>query len=336
MTTTYHKVHCNFTFIPLYFVLLFVLMFSFGEGQLDYRFYDQSCPRLPMIVRFNVWQAIRNDTRMAASLLRLYFHDCIVDGCDASVLLDDTEDFEGEKNSFPNRKSLRGYDVIDNIKADVERFCPSTVSCADLLTLVVREAVQSAGGPFWPVVLGRRDSTTASQKAANEQIPAPTESFKEMTAKFTVKGLDLKDVVVLSGAHTIGFAQCSTFKKRLFDFKDSGSSDPSMDSLMLSNLQNMCPNKDTSNTNLAPLDYSSTFRFDNSYYVNVVNKRGLLQSDQALLDDPIAAALVNSYSNDPYLFSNDFAASMIKLSTVGILTAPYGEIRKKCGSINNI
>ncbi|KAF4366860.1 hypothetical protein F8388_013925 [Cannabis sativa] len=228
MTTTYHKVHCNFTFIPLYFVLLFVLMFSFGQGQLDYRFYDQSCPRLPMIVRFNVWQAIRNDTRMAASLLRLYFHDCIVDG------------------------------------------------------------------------------------------------------------LDLKDVVVLSGAHTIGFAQCSTFKKRLFDFKDSGSSDPSMDSLMLSNLQNMCPNKDTSNSNLAPLDYSSTFRFDNSYYVNVVNKRGLLQSDQALLDDPIAAALVNSYSNDPYLFSNDFAASMIKLSTVGILTAPYGEIRKKCGSINNI
>lgn len=57
------------------------------------------------------------------------------------MLLDDTEDFKGEKNALPNRKSLRGFEVIDNIKADVERFCPSTVSCADILTLAAREAV---------------------------------------------------------------------------------------------------------------------------------------------------------------------------------------------------
>lgn len=62
-------------------------------------------------------------------------------GCDASVLLDDTEDFKGKKNALPNKNSLRGFEVIDNIKADVEKYCQSTVSCVDILTLAVREAV---------------------------------------------------------------------------------------------------------------------------------------------------------------------------------------------------
>lgn len=46
--------------------------------QLDYRFYDKTCPNLTKIVRYGVWSAIANDTRMAASLLRLHFHDCFV------------------------------------------------------------------------------------------------------------------------------------------------------------------------------------------------------------------------------------------------------------------
>ncbi len=57
------------------------------------------------------------------------------------MLLDDTQDARGEKNASPNRNSLRGFEVIDNIKADVERFCPSTVSCTDILTLAAREAI---------------------------------------------------------------------------------------------------------------------------------------------------------------------------------------------------
>lgn len=56
------------------------------------------------------------------------------------MLLDDSKD-GSEKNAFPNRRSLRGFEVIDNIKADVEKFCPSTVSCADILTLAASEAV---------------------------------------------------------------------------------------------------------------------------------------------------------------------------------------------------
>lgn len=65
----------------------------------------------------------------------------LLQGCDGSVLLDDTARFKGEKNAGPNRNSVKGFDIIDNIKADVERMCPSTVSCADILTLAAREAV---------------------------------------------------------------------------------------------------------------------------------------------------------------------------------------------------
>lgn len=62
-------------------------------------------------------------------------------GCDGSILLDDTSTLKGEKNALPNRNSVRGFEVIDDIKASIEKACPSTVSCVDILTLAAREAV---------------------------------------------------------------------------------------------------------------------------------------------------------------------------------------------------
>ncbi|KAI8532864.1 hypothetical protein RHMOL_Rhmol11G0247800 [Rhododendron molle] len=257
------------------------------------------------------------------------------EGCDGSVLLDDTKRFKGEKNALPNRNSLRGFEVIDTIKADVERACPSTVSCADILTLAAREAVFQSGGPFWYVPLGRRDGLTASEIAANEQLPSPFEPLDDITAKFTSKGLDLKDVVVLSGGHTIGYAQCFTFKRRLFNFKGSGKPDPTLDSSLLSGLRSTCPNVDISNTKLAPLDTATAYMFDNAYYDNLVSNSGLLESDQAIMGDPVAASLVSSYSMYPDMFSQDFGASMVKMGSIGVLTGQDGEIRKKCGSVNS-
>ncbi|GFY89978.1 peroxidase superfamily protein [Actinidia rufa] len=287
-----------------------------------------------MIIKFGVWAALKNDTRMAASLLRLHFHDCFVNGCDGSVLLDDMKDFKGEKNALPNRNSVRGFEVIDKIKEEVERACPATVSCVDILTLVAREAVVQSGGFPWPVLLGRRDGLTASEKAANEQLPSPLEPLENITAKFASNGLDLKDVVVLSGAHTIGFAQCFTFKRRLFDFKGSGNPDPTLDSSLLSSLRSTCPNTDSSNSKLSPLDSATSSTFDNAYYKNLVTNSGLLESDQALTGDPRSAGLVSSYSKYPFLFSKDFGESMAKLGNIGVLTGQVGQIRKKCGSVN--
>ncbi|XP_022133422.1 peroxidase 10 isoform X2 [Momordica charantia] len=297
------------------------------------RFYDDSCPNLTRIVRYGVWMALSNDTRMAASLLRLHFHDCFVNGCDGSVLLDDTSTFKGEKNALPNMNSIRGFEVIDNIKAVLERVCPSVVSCTDILTLAAREAVYFAGGSYWPIPLGRRDGTTASESEAN-QLPSPLEPLENIIAKFTSKGLNVKDVVVLSGAHTFGFARCMMFKHRLFNFNNSGNPDPELSTSLRQNLQSMCPNQDDSNNKLAPLDAYTTNKFDNVYYRNLVNKLGLLQSDQALMQDNTTAPFVVDYSRYPYLFYRDFGASMVKLANIGILTGQNGEIRKNCRVVN--
>ena len=88
-------------------------------------------------------------------------------GCDASVLLKDTATFKGEQGVLPNVNSLRGFEVIENIKAELERQCPGVVSCADILTVAARDSVVALGGVGWPLGLGRRDSITASLSRAN-------------------------------------------------------------------------------------------------------------------------------------------------------------------------
>lgn len=65
----------------------------------------------------------------------------VLQGCDASILLDDKENFVGEKTAGPNLNSLRGFEVIDAIKSELELVCPQTISCADILATVARDSV---------------------------------------------------------------------------------------------------------------------------------------------------------------------------------------------------
>ncbi|CBI25393.3 unnamed protein product, partial [Vitis vinifera] len=154
---------------------------------------------------------------MGASLLRLFFHDCFVNGCDGSVLLDDTSSFIGEKNAAPNANSVRGFDVVDDIKSKVETACPGVVSCADVLAIAARDSVVILGGPSWNVKLGRRDARTASQAAANNSIPPPTSNLNQLISRFQALGLSTRDLVALAGSHTIGQARCTSFRARIYN-----------------------------------------------------------------------------------------------------------------------
>ncbi|KAG8382730.1 hypothetical protein BUALT_Bualt05G0107700 [Buddleja alternifolia] len=297
------------------------------EAQLSPSFYDTTCPNAANIIRTSIRRAISRERRMAASLIRLHFHDCFVQGCDASILLDETSTIQSEKNAFPNANSVRGYEVIEAAKRDVERMCPGVVSCADILTLAARDASAYVGGPSWSVRLGRRDSTTASLSLANSDLPSPFAGLDVLIPAFANKGLTARDMVALSGAHTLGQSQCFLFRGRIYN------NGTDIDANFASMRRRRCP-QNGGDANLAPLDLVTPNSFDNNYYKNLIQRRGLLQSDQVLFSGGSTDNIVTEYSRSPRSFATDFASAMIKMGEIQPLIGENGIIRRTCNAIN--
>lgn len=124
-------------------------------------------------------------------------------------MIDSTRSTSSEKDAGPNL-TVRGFDIIDEAKKILEATCPSTVSCADVITLATRDAVALAGGPAYSVPTGRRDGLASDSSEVN--LPGPTLAVSDAAGFFTAKGFTLKDMVVLLGAHTVGVAHCSFFE----------------------------------------------------------------------------------------------------------------------------
>ncbi|KAJ6878442.1 hypothetical protein NC651_031014 [Populus alba x Populus x berolinensis] len=79
------------------FMFMLFLLNIACQAQLSPAFYDSSCPNALSAIRTSIRSAIASDRRMAASLIRLHFHDCFVLGCDASILLDETPSIQSER-----------------------------------------------------------------------------------------------------------------------------------------------------------------------------------------------------------------------------------------------
>ncbi|CAL5388386.1 unnamed protein product [Camellia sinensis] len=316
--------------INVSFVLFVFLLMNSSSAQLSTNFYSKTCPKLLDTAKSVVKYAVSQERRMGASLLRLHFHDCFVNGCDGSILLDDTSSFTGEKTAGPNNNSVRGFNVIDDIKSKVEGICPGVVSCADIVAIAARDSVEVLGGPTWEVKLGRRDSKTASFSAANSGvIPPPFSTLNNLINRFQAVGLSTKDMVALSGAHTIGQARCLLFRTRIYN-------ETNIDSSFAKKKQGSCPFPSGSgDNNLAPLDLESPTVFDNEYYKNLINQKGLLHSDQILHNGGSTDSLVEKYSQSSNTFNSDFTAAMVKMGDISPLTGSEGEIRKKCWKVNS-
>ncbi|XP_023739847.1 cationic peroxidase 1 [Lactuca sativa] len=307
------------------FALCLLFLFGTTSGQLSATFYARTCPNFRIVITRAVNSAVSSEARMGASLLRLHFHDCFVNGCDASVLLDDTANFTGEKTAGPNNNSLRGFNIIDTIKTQLESLCPGVVSCADILSAAARDSVVALRGPSWNVVFGRRDSTTASQSAANSNLPSPGSSLSGLISSFSNQGFTTNEMVALSGAHTIGQARCTVFRNRLYNENNINSS-------FATSLRPNCPSSGGDN-NLSPLDASAT-SFDNRYYNDLINQRGLLHSDQELFNGGSTDAQVRTYSSNAATFSTDFANAMVKMGNLNPLTGSSGQVRTNCRRTN--
>ncbi|XP_011070599.1 lignin-forming anionic peroxidase-like [Sesamum indicum] len=319
----------SFNFFRAVFAVLSIVFLLFDvpcQAQLSPTFYDTTCPNATAIIRTSIRRAISRERRMAASLIRLHFHDCFVQGCDASILLDETPTIQSEKTAFPNINSARGYEVIEAAKREVERVCPGVVSCADVLTLAARDASVAVGGPSWNVKLGRRDSTTASRSQANTDLPSPFAGLDTLISAFANKGLSARDMVALSGAHTIGQAQCFLFRGRIY------SNGTDIDAGFASTRRRQCP-QNGGDGNLAALDLVTPNSFDNNYFKNLMQRKGLLQSDQVLFSGGSTDSIVSEYSRNPRIFASDFANAMIKMGEIPP-SQQNGIIRRVCSAIN--
>ncbi|PON71500.1 Peroxidase [Parasponia andersonii] len=234
---------------------------------------DHSCPKAQEIVKSVVAKAVAREARIAASLLRLHFHDCFV------------------KRSAP------------------------ALSCADILALVARDKTvlcwTQLGGPT-----RKKGFYRSKFKWLKQRYPSSKQHFQTILTKFKRQGLDIVDLVALSGSHTIGNALCTSFRQRLCNQSGNGQPDSTLEQSYAAQLRSRCP-RSGGDQNLFFLDF------------------GLLNSDQVLVtSNEESKELVEKYAENNGLFFEQFAKSIAKTGNMYPLTGSRGEIRKNCRKIN--
>ncbi|PAN16322.1 hypothetical protein PAHAL_3G053600 [Panicum hallii] len=318
-------------------LLLSLGIIGVARGQLQVGFYSDSCPDAEDTVTAAVQDAAASDPTILPALLRLQFHDCFVRGCDASVLIRSASN-DAEVDNGKNQ-GLRGQDVVDAAKAQLEDQCPGVVSCADIIALAARDAVAMTGGPSFDVPTGRRDGLASNLRDA-DVLPDAADSISVLRSRFAAAGLNDRDLVLLTAAHTVGTTACFFVKDRLYGFPLPGGrtgSDPSIPAPFLAELKARCPRGDF-NTRL-PLDRGSGGAFDDSILRNIRSGLAVIASDAALAGSNATRALVDAYLGPAAgSFQGDFAAAMVRMGSIGAITGDGdgdgGEVRDVCSAFN--
>jgi L-ascorbate peroxidase len=150
------------------------------------------------------------------------------------------------------------------------------ISWADLVAISGAAAVQKCGGPVISIGLGRVDSL---EPAPEHRLPTTDEGAAKLRAHFEMMGLSDRDLVALSGGHTLGGAHGRPFTKD-------------------------------------PLTFSNSY-FQELLATEQSADTGLLPSDRALLDDPELRAYVELYAQDEARFLQDFQEAYRRLTWLG-------------------
>ncbi|GAB2280403.1 Peroxidase 65 [Dionaea muscipula] len=273
----------------------------------------------------------------AAGVLRVFFHDCAVDGCDASTLVASNAFNKAERDADINL-SLPGdaFDLVTRAKTALEIECPGVVSCTDILAVSARNLIKMVGGPFYEVPLGRKDGLVSLASRVAGNIAFPNMTMTEIIQQFQAKGFSVQEMVALVGAHTIGFSHCGEFSKRIFNFSKDSPVDPTMNPSYAKGLQTLCANYTKDPSMAAFNDVMTPGKFDNMYYKNLQRGLGLLATDQAMAGDPRTKPFVDLYAANETAFFNDFARAMEKVGMYNIKTGTQGEVRSRCDQFNVI
>ncbi|KAL1540890.1 Peroxidase 51, variant 3 [Salvia divinorum] len=319
-------------------LIILILLWGCGSGsaQLSQNFYAKVCPDVENIVKKAVSAKFSQTFVTVPATIRLFFHDCFVSGCDASVIVASTAGNTAEKD-HPDNLSLAGdgFDTVIKAKAAVDAVssCKNKVSCADILALATRDAIVLAGGPTYPVELGRLDGLSSTSASVEGNLPQPSFDLDQLNKMFASRGLSQTDMIALSAAHTVGFSHCNRFANRIYNFSRQNPVDPTLDPQYATQLQGMCP-KNVDPRVAINMDPATPRIFDNAYFKNLVQGKGLFTSDQVLFTDSRSKNTVSTWASNPQSLNTAFIQAITKLGRLGIKTAKNGNIRFDCGKFN--
>lgn len=270
------------------------------------------------------------------------------------MLLDKTPaDGTNTEKKAVNNIGLDGFDVIDAIKDKLKN---DNVSCADILVLAGRDAadILSGGKISYAVARGRLDGVRSSAAEADAALPTSDFDFAQLRANFGsgFRKFTVEELVVLSGAHSVGVAHLSSYAARLTaatpDFQIDASYRAALNAtappeLLQRGQDPAVPNnvRDETGAFQKQAAYDpvalgvSPARgvLDNSYYHNTLENKVLFKSDWVLRTDGEAAGKLQEYRDKPEEWNKDFADAMAKLSGLPAQGSSL-EVRKNCRVTN--
>ncbi|PPD84941.1 hypothetical protein GOBAR_DD18115 [Gossypium barbadense] len=313
-------------------------------------FYKDSCPQAEDIIKEQVKLLYKRHKNTAFSWLRNIFHDCAVQSCDASLLLDSTRRSLSEKET-DRSFGLRNFRYIETIKEAVERECPGVVSCADILVLSAREGIvsfslacqSSKSNPkftcfSWealtiPLKTGRRDGRRSRADVVEEYLPDHNETISGVLDRFAAMGIDTPGVVALLGAHSVGRTHCVKLVHRLYPEVD-----PALSPDHVPHMLHKCPDQipDPKAVQYVRNDRGTPMVLDNNYYRNILDNKGLLIVDHQLAYDKRTRPYVKKMAKSQDYFFKEFSRAITLLSENNPLTGSKGEIRKQCNLANKL
>ncbi|XP_062208401.1 peroxidase 2-like [Phragmites australis] len=328
--------------------LLLATVPSAQAGELEVGYYSKKCKGVENVVKWHIIKALKANRRTGAALIRLLFHDCFVRGCDGSVLLDASYENPHPEKDAPVNIGLAAFDLLEEIKASVEKRCPEVVSCSDILIYAARDAasILSNGNVHFDVPAGRLDGFVSKADEAQAELPDSIHDVQQLIENFAKKNFTVEELVILSGAHAIGQGHCSSFTGRLTE--PASQITPAYRDLL--NYKCSQGSNPPVVNNVRDEDYGVVARFmpgftsrvrkipdflDNSYYHNNLAKIVTFHSDWTLLTHKEARGHVHEYADNGTLWDEDFADSLVKLSKLPMPAGSKGEIRKKCSVINH-
>ncbi|KAJ4700703.1 Ascorbate peroxidase [Melia azedarach] len=205
--------------------------------------------------------------------------------------------FEVELKHAANAGLVNALNLIQAIK---EKY--AGVTYADLFQLASATAIEEAGGPKIPMKYGRVDVSGPEQCPEEGRLPAagppsPAEHLREV---FYRMGLNDKEIVALSGAHTLGRSrpERSGWGKPETKYTKAGPGAPGGQSWTVQWL-----------------------KFDNSYFKDIKERKDedllVLPTDAVLFDDPSFKVYAEKYAEDQEAFFKDYAEAHAKLSNLG-------------------